>query len=133
MKGKQLGSTIGIPTANIELNQQTELPRFGVYAVKINVNSQVYLGCMNIGINPTVDSNGQTKIEIHILDFDNYNFSDKSKKILSTSNKKTSVKTTSSNTASDFVKDLKALKKLYEEGVLTKEEFEKAKKAVLNN
>ena len=70
VKGKQLGSTIGIPTANIELNQQTELPRFGVYAVKINVNSQVYLGCMNIGINPTVDSNGQTKIEIHILDFD---------------------------------------------------------------
>ena len=46
------------------------MPRFGVYAVKINVNSQVYLGCMNIGINPTVDSNGQTKIEIHILDFD---------------------------------------------------------------
>ena len=70
VKGKQLGSTIGIPTANIELNQQTELPRFGVYAVKINVNSQIYLGCMNIGINPTVDSNGQTKIEIHILDFD---------------------------------------------------------------
>lgn len=70
VKGKQLGSTIGIPTANIELNQQTELPRFGVYAVKINVNSQVYLGCMNIGINPTVDSNGQTKIEIHIIDFD---------------------------------------------------------------
>ena len=70
VKGKQLGSTIGIPTANIELNQQTELPRFGVYAVKINVNSQVYLGCMNIGINPTVDSNGQTKMEIHILDFD---------------------------------------------------------------
>ena len=70
VKGKQLGSTISIPTANIELNQQTELPRFGVYAVKINVNSQVYLGCMNIGINPTVDSNGQTKIEIHILDFD---------------------------------------------------------------
>ena len=70
VKGKQLGSTIGIPTANIELNQQTELPRFGVYAVKINVNSLVYLGCMNIGINPTVDSNGQTKIEIHILDFD---------------------------------------------------------------
>ena len=70
VKGKQLGSTIGIPTANIELNQQTELPRFGVYSVKINVNSQVYLGCMNIGINPTVGSNGQTKIEIHILDFD---------------------------------------------------------------
>ena len=70
VKGKQLGSTIGIPTANIELNQLTELPRFGVYAVKININNQVYLGCMNIGINPTVDSNGQTKIEIHIIDFD---------------------------------------------------------------
>lgn len=70
VKGKQLGSTIGVPTANIKLNEQTELPRFGVYAVKISINSQVYLGCLNVGINPTVDSVADTKIEIHVLDFE---------------------------------------------------------------
>ena len=70
IKGKQLGSTIGVPTANIILKQQTELPRFGVYAVNVIVNNQSYLGCLNVGINPTIDEGTDTKIEIHLLDFD---------------------------------------------------------------
>ena len=37
----------------------------------MSMDIQTYLGCLNIGINPTVDSaNVDTKIEIHILDFD---------------------------------------------------------------
>lgn len=70
VKGKQLGSTIGVPTANILLNEQTELPRFGVYAIKMNVDNQSYLGCLNVGVNPTVDKDTDTKIEIHLLDFE---------------------------------------------------------------
>ena len=35
--------------------------------------------------------------------------------------------------SSELINDLRALKELYDEGVLTKEEFEKAKKAILNN
>jgi uncharacterized protein YqgQ len=35
--------------------------------------------------------------------------------------------------SSELINDLKALKELYDEGVLTKEEFEKAKKSILNN
>ena len=70
VKGKQLGSTIGVPTANILLNEQTELPRFGVYAIKMNVDDQSYLGCLNVGVNPTVDKGTDTKIEIHLLDFE---------------------------------------------------------------
>ena len=35
-------------------------------------------------------------------------------------------------TSSDLVEGLKELNKLYEDGVLTKEEFEKAKKKLLN-
>ena len=58
------------PTANIILKQQTELPRFGVYAVYVTVNNQSYLGCLNVGINPTIDEGTDTKIEIHLLDFD---------------------------------------------------------------
>ncbi|MDA9646044.1 riboflavin biosynthesis protein RibF [Candidatus Actinomarina] len=70
IKGKQLGSSIGIPTANIKLPYETQLPKYGVYAVNVHVNGIQYLGCLNIGINPTVDSDNVTKIEIHILHFD---------------------------------------------------------------
>ena len=70
IKGKQLGSSIGIPTANIKLPYETQLPKYGVYAVNVHVNGNYYLGCLNIGINPTVDIDNVTKIEIHILHFD---------------------------------------------------------------
>lgn len=68
--GKQLGSSIGFPTANVQLHNLTQLPRFGVYAVRVHIDKKTYLGCLNIGINPTVDANLDTKIEIHILEFD---------------------------------------------------------------
>lgn len=68
--GKQLGSSIGFPTANVQLHNLTQLPRFGVYAVRVQIDKKTYLGCLNIGINPTVEANLETKIEIHILEFD---------------------------------------------------------------
>ena len=68
--GKQLGSSIGFPTANIQLHNLTQLPRFGVYAVRVHIDKKTYLGCLNIGINPTVEANLNTKIEIHILEFE---------------------------------------------------------------
>ena len=68
--GKQLGSSIGFPTANVQLHNLTQLPRFGVYAVRVHIDKKTYLGCLNIGINPTVEANLNTKIEIHILEFD---------------------------------------------------------------
>ena len=68
--GKQLGSSIGFPTANVQLHNLTQLPRFGVYAVRVHIDKKTYLGCLNIGINPTVEANLDTKIEIHILEFD---------------------------------------------------------------
>ena len=68
--GKQLGSSIGFPTANVQLHNLTQLPRFGVYAVRVHIDKKTYLGCLNIGINPTVEANLETKIEIHSLEFD---------------------------------------------------------------
>ena len=68
--GKQLGSSIGFPTANVQLHNLTQLPRFGVYAVRVYIDKKTYLGCLNIGINPTVEANLDTKIEIYILEFD---------------------------------------------------------------
>lgn len=68
-KGKQLGRTIGFPTANLKIEEHFKLiPKNGVYIVKSIINSKTVLGMMNIGINPTVGGQHQT-IEIHYFDF----------------------------------------------------------------
>jgi riboflavin kinase/FMN adenylyltransferase len=70
-KGKQLGRTLGYPTANIQLTVDYKLiPKTGVYAVTILVNKQQYGGMLNIGFRPTVEGTDKT-IEVNIFDFDN--------------------------------------------------------------
>ncbi|MCF8321458.1 MAG: bifunctional riboflavin kinase/FAD synthetase [Flavobacterium sp.] len=70
IKGKQLGRTIGFPTANIEIEENYKLiPMNGVYIVKSHLQEKTVFGIMNIGLNPTV--NGENlSIEVHFLDFD---------------------------------------------------------------
>ncbi len=76
VQGKQLGRTIGFPTANLELPMQKCLPRDGVYAVQAIINnpdaatqtqSQI-LGVMNIGLRPTVDGDRRS-VEVHLFDW----------------------------------------------------------------
>jgi riboflavin kinase/FMN adenylyltransferase len=68
-KGKQLGRTIGFPTANLEIEEDYKLiPKNGVYIVKSIIDQKVIYGMMNIGTNPTVGGTKQT-IEVHFLDF----------------------------------------------------------------
>lgn len=68
--GKQLGRTIGVPTANIEIDNILKLiPKMGVYVVESLLNKKIVFGVMNIGNRPTVDGKNQT-IEVHFLDFD---------------------------------------------------------------
>ncbi|WP_289663696.1 bifunctional riboflavin kinase/FAD synthetase [Flavobacterium panacagri] len=70
VKGKQLGRTIGFPTANIHIEEDYKLiPKIGVYVVRAVVNNQIVYGMMNIGYNPTVNGDRQT-IEVHLFDFD---------------------------------------------------------------
>ncbi|MBL0736425.1 bifunctional riboflavin kinase/FAD synthetase [Flavobacterium sp. GN10] len=70
VKGKQLGRTIGFPTANIHIEEDYKLiPKIGVYVVKANVNEETVFGMMNIGFNPTVNGEKQT-IEVHLFNFD---------------------------------------------------------------
>ncbi len=70
VKGKQLGRTIGFPTANIELEEEYKLvPKNGVYIVAAEIDGKSVYGMMNIGFNPTVQGKKRT-IEVHFFDFD---------------------------------------------------------------
>ena len=67
--GDKLGSTIGFPTANLQIEEAYKLiPGIGVYAVKVFFDGHSFNGMMNIGYRPTVDGQNK-KIEVHILDF----------------------------------------------------------------
>jgi riboflavin kinase / FMN adenylyltransferase len=69
VKGKQLGRTIGFPTANIKLDEDYKLvPKNGVYIVCAKIDNQLVNGMMNIGFNPTVEGENKT-IEVHLFDF----------------------------------------------------------------
>jgi len=70
IKGKQLGRTIGYPTANIQIKEEYKLiPAIGVYVVKVLIANQTYYGMLNIGTNPTVEGKSLS-IEVNIFDFD---------------------------------------------------------------
>jgi riboflavin kinase/FMN adenylyltransferase len=71
INGKQLGRTLGFPTANIESSDRYKIiPKYGVYAVKVVVNNTNYLGMLNIGTRPTFNNNADNRsIEVNIFDF----------------------------------------------------------------
>ena len=66
--GKQLGRTIGFPTANLPLPDGVLVPKFGVYACKATVDGKTYPAVTNIGTRPTVNGQG-ANAECHLLDF----------------------------------------------------------------
>lgn len=69
VKGRQLGRTIGYPTANVQVSESYKLiPADGVYAVRVHLHGQSYGGVMSIGFRPTVNGEGRTQ-EIYIFDF----------------------------------------------------------------
>ena len=66
--GRQLGRTIGIPTANLHLPQEILVPKFGVYACMACFDGEKHPAVTNIGTRPTVNGHHIT-IEPWILDF----------------------------------------------------------------
>lgn len=68
VRGKQLGRTLGFPTANLDA-QSTDLAR-GVYAVRVRLESGAEkMGMMNVGRHPTLPE-GPATVEINLLDFE---------------------------------------------------------------
>jgi riboflavin kinase/FMN adenylyltransferase len=69
LRGFARGRALGIPTANIALGDYVR-PRFGVYAVRANIDGVQRPGVANIGVTPTVGVLDQPILEAHIFDFD---------------------------------------------------------------
>ena len=72
VEGRHLGKEIGFPTANIVPDYKNKLiPKDGVYAVEVFLESAGYLGMLSIGSNPTVnDDPGKKTIEVNIFEFE---------------------------------------------------------------
>ena len=73
VKGDHIGTTLGFPTANLQLNDPRKLiPASGVYAVRCLMEEgrrMMFVGMMNIGTRPTFGEHSQT-LEVHILDYE---------------------------------------------------------------
>lgn len=68
--GKQLGRTIGYPTANLSLKESYKLiPKNGVYITYAIIGGHKYYGMTNIGVNPTVNQGTKQHIETYFIDF----------------------------------------------------------------
>ncbi len=67
--GRQLGRTIGVPTANIASWKKQVLPKNGVYATRVQLGDESFIAATNVGVRPTVEQENSISIEPHILDF----------------------------------------------------------------
>ncbi|MBR2404571.1 MAG: bifunctional riboflavin kinase/FAD synthetase [Clostridia bacterium] len=69
-RGRHLGTSMGIPTANIVARGNIILPPQGVYATRTFLGGKGYLSVTNIGNNPTISEGNAVTIETHIFDFE---------------------------------------------------------------
>ena len=72
VKGRQLGRTIGWPTANLACAEDLKLvPARGVYAVRATTAAgETWPAMLNIGVRPTVAGNLAQTVEAHLLGFE---------------------------------------------------------------
>lgn len=68
--GRQMGSRLGFPTANITPKDYVALPRNGVYVTKTLVDGILYPSLTNIGTKPTLSNENKISVETHIINFD---------------------------------------------------------------
>ena len=69
LKGYHVGRTFGFPTVNLEYDKNSILPKFGVYAGRVEVFGENYKSVINVGKRPTFDREDVT-IEAFLLDFE---------------------------------------------------------------
>jgi riboflavin kinase/FMN adenylyltransferase len=70
ISGNRMGRKIGFPTANLKIMEPYKvIPSSGIYATWVYLGNQIYQGMTYIGKRPTIVSEGEQRIETHILDF----------------------------------------------------------------
>jgi riboflavin kinase/FMN adenylyltransferase len=69
--GNQIGRTIGFPTANLASAPQLLAPPCGVYATAVRLaDGAAWPAATNVGVRPTVETDGEVRIEAHLIGFD---------------------------------------------------------------
>jgi len=67
--GKRLGSSrLGAPTVNLIPDPRQLVPAFGVYAARVTVDGTARPAVTNVGVRPTVDTDGGVTVESHLLE-----------------------------------------------------------------
>lgn len=56
--GRMLGRQLGTPTMNMAFPEGLVTPRFGAYATAVGIDGEEYCGVTDVGIKPTVGSDG---------------------------------------------------------------------------
>lgn len=70
VSGYKVGRTIGFPTANIQVGEPFKvIPGVGIYAVRVQVDSECYNGMLYIGNRPTLHNGNEISMEVNIFDF----------------------------------------------------------------
>ena len=71
--GDQRGRTLGVPTANVDVEAGTIFPGRGVYAARVHVDDRWHRAAVNIGHNPTFrskeDETTHVTVEAFLLEF----------------------------------------------------------------
>lgn len=70
LHGNHLGSTINIPTANVELPKDFENIEYGVYYSQVTVDGKTYRAMSNVGRKPTIKDDNLPNVESFIYDFE---------------------------------------------------------------
>ena len=77
VRGRQLGRTIGVPTANVQIRHDP-LPLRGVFVVDVALDqtraavpvaTRRYAGVANLGYRPTLVGDTRPLLEVHLFDF----------------------------------------------------------------
>lgn len=69
INGNRIGRTIDFPTANQLIDTACIMPKFGVYASYAEIDGVICKGVTNIGVKPTVETNGMPIAETHFLNY----------------------------------------------------------------
>lgn len=68
-RGRSLARELGFPTLNQVPPEGRVLPRFGVYETEVFCGGGLYRGVTNVGVKPTVTSDGLPLLETHLLGY----------------------------------------------------------------